>query len=57
VNVDFHRRETPVGPPVERRIAREVFLREARRAGLRLVRELTFLPYQYGLVLRRAMRS
>src|SRR5262245_20114560 len=52
VNVDFHRRETPVGPPIERRIARETFLRHARRAGLRLSREATFLPYQYCLVLR-----
>jgi ubiquinone/menaquinone biosynthesis C-methylase UbiE len=52
VNVDFHRRETPVGPPIERRIARETFLRHARRAGLRLAREATFLPYQYCLVLR-----
>jgi ubiquinone/menaquinone biosynthesis C-methylase UbiE len=55
VNVDFHRRETPVGPPLKRRIARESFLRDARRAGLRLVGEVTFLPYQYGLMLR--MRS
>jgi ubiquinone/menaquinone biosynthesis C-methylase UbiE len=52
VNVDFHRRETPVGPPLERRIAREAFLRDARRAGLCLVREMTFLPYQYCLVLQ-----
>lgn len=52
VNVDFHRRETPVGPPVERRVAREAFLRDARRAGFRLVGEATFLPYQYCLVLR-----
>ena len=52
VNVDFDRRETPVGPPIERRIARETFLRHARRAGLRLSREVTFLPYQYCLVLR-----
>jgi ubiquinone/menaquinone biosynthesis C-methylase UbiE len=51
VNVDFHRRETPVGPPVERRVARETFLRDARRAGFRLVRAATFLPYQYCLVL------
>jgi SAM-dependent methyltransferase len=57
VNVDFHRRETPVGPPVERRIARETFLSDARRAGLSLVREATFLPYQYCLVLRPASRS
>jgi hypothetical protein len=40
-----------VGPPLERRVAREVFLREARRAGFRLVREASFLPYQYCLVL------
>jgi SAM-dependent methyltransferase len=39
-NVDFHRRETPVGPPVEHRIAREEFLRQARRAGLTVVAEL-----------------
>ncbi len=53
VNVDFDRRETPVGPPLERRIARETFLRDAERAGLRLVRDVTFLPYQYCVVLRR----
>jgi hypothetical protein len=29
-----------------------MFLRDARRAGLRLAREVTFLPYQYCLVLR-----
>ena len=52
VNVDFDRRETPVGPPVERRVARETFLRHARQAGLRLSREVTFLPYQYCLILR-----
>ena len=57
VNVDFHRRETPVGPPIERRIAREQFLEHARRAGMRLVREATFLPYQYCLVLTPLARS
>ena len=51
VNVDFQRRETPVGPPLEHRVAREEFLRDARRAGLRLVDEWSFLPYQYALVL------
>jgi hypothetical protein len=30
------------------------FLRDARRAGLRLVTERTILPHQYFLVLRRA---
>ena len=57
VNVDFHRRETPVGPPVERRVSRERFLADARRAGLRLVREATFLPYQYFLVLTHLARD
>jgi SAM-dependent methyltransferase len=52
VNIDFARRETPAGPPVEHRIARERFLRDARRGGLDLVAEHRFLPYQYFLVLR-----
>lgn len=52
VNIDFARRETPVGPPVEHRVAREAFLRDARGAGLRLVAEHHFLPYQYFLVFR-----
>lgn len=51
-NVDFHRRETPVGPPVEHRVAREEFLRQARRAGLTVAAELSFLPHQYFLILR-----
>jgi SAM-dependent methyltransferase len=51
VNVDFHRRETPVGPPIEHRVAREAFLDEAREAGLRLAREHLFLPWQYCLEL------
>jgi SAM-dependent methyltransferase len=66
VNIDFDRRETPVGPPLEHRVGRERFEREARRAGLEPVGELDFLPYQYAVVLeprnrkashRRAIRS
>jgi ubiquinone/menaquinone biosynthesis C-methylase UbiE len=53
VNIDFARRETPVGPPLEHRVAREAFLRDARRAGLALVAEHRFLPHQYFVVLRR----
>ena len=49
--VDFHKRETPVGPPVPRRVAREELLGDARRAGLACVAEHTFLPYQYFVVL------
>jgi ubiquinone/menaquinone biosynthesis C-methylase UbiE len=51
VNVDFHKRETPVGPPLEHRLAREAFVEEARAAGYAVAAEETFLPYQYFLVL------
>lgn len=53
VAIDFDKRETPVGPPVEHRISREEFLRDARRAGLVLAGEHRFLPYQYFVMLRR----
>jgi ubiquinone/menaquinone biosynthesis C-methylase UbiE len=52
INIDFDKRETPVGPPVDRRVSREEFLQDARRAGLALVAEHGLLPYQYFLVLR-----
>lgn len=51
--IDFEKRETPVGPPVDHRVSREEFLRDATRAGLRLVGEHRFLPYQYFVVLKR----
>lgn len=51
--VEFERRETPVGPPVDHRIAREHFLGDARCAGLEPIAEPRFLPYQYFLILRR----
>ena len=53
VNIDWADRDTPKGPPARRRIPPAVFLRHARRAGLVLVKEHDFLPYQYFLVLRR----
>ena len=53
VNIDFAKRETPVGPPVDHRVSREDFVRDARRAGLVVAREHQFLPYQYFVVLRR----
>jgi len=52
VNVDWDKRETPKGPPLEHRVSREAFLHVARRAGLELRDEHHFLPYQYFLVLR-----
>jgi ubiquinone/menaquinone biosynthesis C-methylase UbiE len=50
-NVDFHKRELPVGPPPEHKVAREAFLADAAAAGLQLVQEHDFLPYQYFVVL------
>jgi hypothetical protein len=54
VNVDFHGGDLPIGPPPELRISRERFLEGAQAAGLRLVGEESFLPYQYFLALERA---
>src|SRR5256885_902941 len=51
-NIDFHKRELPVGPPVEHKVARDGFLADGSAAGLDLVAEHDFLPYQYFLVLR-----
>lgn len=51
-NIDFHKRETPVGPPPARRVAREDFLRDAAAAGLTILSEETFLPHQYFVLLR-----
>ena len=55
-NIDFQKRETPQGPVLARRVARESFLADAQRAGFRLTAEETFLPYQYFLVLKTAAR-
>jgi SAM-dependent methyltransferase len=50
-NVDFHEGELPVGPPPEHKVSRGDFLAAAAAAGLVVVREETFLPYQYFFVL------
>jgi ubiquinone/menaquinone biosynthesis C-methylase UbiE len=52
-DVDWHKVKVGFGPPPEHRIAREDFLADAGKAGLRLVAEPKFLPYQYFLVLAR----
>jgi ubiquinone/menaquinone biosynthesis C-methylase UbiE len=52
--IDWAYRETPVGPPLHRRIPPEKFVRVGRRAGLVPVARHDFLPYQYFVVLRRA---
>jgi len=53
INVDWNE-ETEFGPPPRRRVSRTRFLRDARRAGLRLVADRPVLPHQYFLELRRA---
>lgn len=53
-NIDFHKRETPQGPVLARRVARESFLADAQRGGFLLAREEKFLPYQYFLILKTA---
>jgi SAM-dependent methyltransferase len=53
VNIDWDDRETPVGPPLGRRVPLARFLRHARRAGLWRVGEQRFLPHQYFLELGR----
>jgi predicted methyltransferase len=50
VMIDFHKKELPVGPPADMKIAREDLLKQMEAAGFRLVKEHTFLPYQYFLV-------
>ncbi|MBK5254830.1 MAG: methyltransferase domain-containing protein [Vicinamibacteria bacterium] len=52
VNIDFQKRETPQGPILARRVAKEAFLADALRASFIPVGEETFLPYQYFVVLQ-----
>ncbi len=48
--VDFHKRELPIGPPVDHKLDREECLAQVQAAGLRIVSEYDSLPYQYFLV-------
>jgi cyclopropane fatty-acyl-phospholipid synthase-like methyltransferase len=50
VMIDFQKRELPLGPPLAMKIAREDVIRQMEANGFRLVKEHTFLPYQYFLV-------
>jgi ubiquinone/menaquinone biosynthesis C-methylase UbiE len=50
VMIDFHKKELPLGPPMEMKIAREDLVRQMEANGFRLAKEHTFLPYQYFLV-------
>jgi ubiquinone/menaquinone biosynthesis C-methylase UbiE len=50
IMIEFHKKELPVGPPVEMKIAREDLVRQMATNGFKLAKEHTFLPYQYFLV-------
>jgi len=50
VMIDFHKKELPVGPPMQMKIAREDLIKQLDGNGYRLTKEHTFLPYQYFLV-------
>ena len=54
VMIDFKKEETPMGPPLAMRIARDALVQQIQAAGFRLATEHTFLPYQYFLVFRVA---
>jgi len=51
VNIDYEKKPTPVGPPLDHRISRDQFVSEAKEAGLGVVAEPALLPYQYFVVL------
>jgi arsenite methyltransferase len=53
VNIDFHKRKLPVGPPVEMKIEKKDSIKEIEAAGFRLLREFDILKYQYFLVFER----
>ena len=48
--VDFKLDGTGPGPPPEERVSPDVVVKDAKEAGLRLIRQEPFLPYQYFLI-------
>ena len=49
VNIDFYKRELPVGPPVSMKLSEDQVIAELKAAGFHLARKHDFLPYQYFL--------
>jgi ubiquinone/menaquinone biosynthesis C-methylase UbiE len=54
VNIDFHKKPLPVGPPPGMKLSEEEVIAEFKAAGFRLVKTFGFLPYQYFLVFQAA---
>lgn len=53
VIIDFYKKDgMPVGPPPQIRVSEETVRQELQKAGLQVVEQLAFLPYQYILIAR-----
>jgi ubiquinone/menaquinone biosynthesis C-methylase UbiE len=52
VVLEFHKKELPVGPPAEMKIAEPALIQEFRGAGFEVARRHDILPYQYFLEFR-----
>ena len=50
VMIDFQKKDLPVGPPLQMKIAKEDLIRQMQSHGFRLQKEHTFLRYQYFLI-------
>jgi arsenite methyltransferase len=50
VDIDFQKRDLPIGPPSSMKIAKEEVVKEVAPAGFHLANEFDFLEYQYFLV-------
>jgi ubiquinone/menaquinone biosynthesis C-methylase UbiE len=55
--VDFKLDGAGPGPALEERVSPEIVVRDAERAGLRLLGQETFLPFQYFLLFERSETS
>jgi hypothetical protein len=55
--VDFKLEGSGPGPAMEERISPETVVNDAKSAGLRLLSQQTFLPYQYFLIFGLAPKS
>lgn len=52
--VDYFKKELPVGPPPQMKIAREDVIDQMKSGGLTLIQEHKFLPYQYFLIFKKS---
>jgi ubiquinone/menaquinone biosynthesis C-methylase UbiE len=50
VMIDFQKKDLPVGPPLQMKIAKEDLIKQMQSHGFRLQKEHTFLRYQYFLI-------